>query len=49
MHMQLQRTFLTHDLGPISNSKHRRWARSFLRSLWHTIHRMQRSNYMDGF
>ena len=40
---------LTHDLGPISNSKHRRWARSFLRSLRHTIRRMRRSNYMDGF
>lgn len=35
--------------GPISNAKHRRWARSFLQSLRCMIRCMRRSSYMDGF
>jgi len=33
---------LTNDLGPISNGKHRRWARAFLRSLKRTLRRLRR-------
>jgi len=33
---------LVNDLGPISNGKHRRWARAFLRSLKHTLFRLCR-------
>jgi len=39
---------LTNDLGPISNGKHRRWARSFLRSLKRTLRRLRRC-HMFGF
>ena len=39
---------LTNDLGKLSNTKHRRWARAFLRSIKRTIRRLRRSHFF-GF
>ena len=38
---------LQNDLGRISNGKHRRWARAFLRSLKRTIRRMKRVAFIN--
>ena len=40
---------IANDLGPISNGKHRRWARAFLRSLKRTLRRLRRCHTIGSY